>query len=235
VLTTLAPACATQEASSENREITRKNRSLLIGRWYGDEHLRSGTHQRWLVTREADGTFEVEFDVTLSNGRREHGFESGTWGIRHPIYFTTTRESGPSRSDMATLDPTDPRLYDAYEIVELDDEVFTYVSFASGNQFSVRRVDDDFSLGSGEIRCAEPLPSFKLDQPALNEAQQDALCACLWSGLDEKLKGVARLIAEDRRSEVPDDEYAEFFGEWFIFVLPQCIAEAVLPEEPVDE
>jgi hypothetical protein len=132
---------------------------------------------------------------------------------------------------MRPFDTSNPSLYEAYTIIELDESRFSYRSLKSGTLFLVTKVADDFEFSAGDsvsdrapIRCEEPLPTFTLNKPSFSESEIAALCSCLWSQLDSDEKQVSRLVSGGQRSEVSDDDYAEFYASWFVFGLPSCIA-----------
>lgn len=135
------------------KEQTETARDLLIGSWLGEKRHEDGTLQQWLVKRAPDGTYFIQFYVVESNGSRDSWAEVGFWGVRKPIYFTAMRgfvESGR----IVPANTNDPVFYDAYHVISLDAEQFTYRSYTSGNEFTVKRVADDFRLETHQI--AEP-------------------------------------------------------------------------------
>ncbi len=139
-------------------------RSILIGRWYGDKLLDDGSRQRWINTRKVDGTYHVQFRVVDEAGDIEEWSENGVWGVRLPIYFTIAQEilQGDERQ---VSDGTHSVMYDAYEIHALTADSFSYSSFASGNLFTMTKVDDNF-----EMRSAPPRPLRKsTDPPSLSK------------------------------------------------------------------
>lgn len=130
---------------------TVRARATLIGRWYGDELLVDGSRQRWVTTRKVDGTYHVQFRVVDEDGGVDEWSETGVWGVRLPIYFTIAQEM--LRGDERRVsDGTNSAMYDAYEINTLTDESFSYTSFASGNVFTMTKVDDNFELRSAQSR-----------------------------------------------------------------------------------
>lgn len=157
--TLLVLGCSNTPKNLEDRPFnfpeseTAAARSHLIGNWFGEKHHEDGTVQEWLVRRLADGTYFIEFQVTDPSGGQESWVEIGIWGVRMPIYFTAMR--GFAESDIVVPADTDNHtLYDAYEIISLDGETFTYRSYTSGNEFTVTKVSEDFRL---EVReSAEP-------------------------------------------------------------------------------
>lgn len=130
--------------SKEEVEITR---NLLIGRWYGKKLFDDKTEQRWIMTRFKDGTYSVIFQFKEKNGQIEHFVEEGIWGAKKPIYFTAARTS-IDKGKVSPTNTSDAALYDAYRILELTNEKFSYYSYSSGNIYTVKKVKDSFSLNS---------------------------------------------------------------------------------------
>ncbi|WP_348674931.1 hypothetical protein [uncultured Abyssibacter sp.] len=128
-------------------EETESARELMIGNWFGEKRLDDGSLQEWLVKRAADGTYLIEFRLTEAGGSIDTWSEVGIWGIRKPIYFTAVRGFVEGER-MFPINTNDHALYDAYEVIVLDDDEFTYRSYTSGNRFTVKRVSEDFRLGS---------------------------------------------------------------------------------------
>ena len=128
-----------------DRAITADARAELVGRWYGEKAQDDQSIKKWVVTRQDDGTYELKYKIIAKDGTMEIGVEFGIWGVRLPIYFTAMRgylENG----EMVDADTTDASLYDAYKITMVDKNSFTYHSYTSGNQFTVKKVDNDFEL-----------------------------------------------------------------------------------------
>ena len=122
----------------QDKSATIKMRSLMLGKWCGEKKHEDDTYQKWLVDRFPDGTYRIDFTTVSSSGEEESWGEYGLWGIRAPIYFTAMRgfiENG----QLTPADPTDPLFYDAYKVVSLTEHNFTYKSYTSGNEFTVKR------------------------------------------------------------------------------------------------
>ena len=120
-------------------------RAQLIGRWYGEKQLDDESVQKWIVTRQDDGTYVIKFKTIAKDGSVESWVEAGIWGVRSPIYFTAMR-SYIENDDAVAADTTDASLYDAYKIVKIDQNSFTYKSYTSGNEYTVKKVANDFEL-----------------------------------------------------------------------------------------
>ncbi len=125
-------------------EQTSRSRNLFIGRWYGDEHALDGGRHQWLNERKEDGSFVVRFRSTKAN-ETINQTEYGSWGVSANIYFSIT--SGFMHGVLPeAADPTDPTLYDAYEIISLTADSMTYRSLETGNTYTAKRVDEHFAF-----------------------------------------------------------------------------------------
>lgn len=133
------------------RTETEALRLLMIGNWYGERKDDQGNLNRTLTKRRADGTFIVHFRVEDANGQVQNYKEAGIWGVRKPIYFTATR-AFEVNDRFRQGDTNDASLYDAYEILELNNVSFVYYSLTSGNTFRMKRVADDFVLEAAQIK-----------------------------------------------------------------------------------
>lgn len=74
--------------------------------------------------------------------------EVGYWGVSGPIDFSIMT-GWIKNGEYIPSDPEKAYFYDAYQIVELNDESFTYRSFDQQVEFKVRKVDDDFVWPGG--------------------------------------------------------------------------------------
>ena len=120
-------------------------RNLLIGSWYGEKLFDDGSQQKWIMTRLNDGTFSVRFQIKGKDGQIDQWAEEGVWGAKKPIYFTATR-TVVEKETASPANIFDAALYDAYRIIELTNEKFSYYSYSSGNIFTVKKVDNGFSF-----------------------------------------------------------------------------------------
>ncbi len=137
------------------KEETAQARALLLGDWYGEKTHDDGVLQRWHVKRAADGSYLIHFLITNPDGSNEEWAEAGIWGVRKPIYFTAVRAFvGPEGTQAA--DTTDYGLYDAYSIVNLTEDEFTYKSYTSGNEFTLKKVAETFRLTAAQNSSAKP-------------------------------------------------------------------------------
>lgn len=119
-------------------EQTAERRRLLTGCWVGAAQIRGGGQRVWLVQREADGKFRIDFRTEVDNAEAEVTTEVGMWGVSGEVYFTITRgwltPNGPQASDLS-----DPYFYDAYLIEALDAQQFIYRHVETGYSYRVTR------------------------------------------------------------------------------------------------
>ena len=117
----------------------------MVGMWYGDQPTKDGGRRQWLLERNVDGTYHINFRTTQKNGTINDDAEFGQWAISGPVYFSSfrgwVRETGVKPSD-----PSNSYNYDAYRIIQLNNEVFEYEHFSTGNRFTVRRVPANFQI-----------------------------------------------------------------------------------------
>ena len=119
--------------------------AMMVGTWYGDQPADGGGRKQWLMERNLDGTYTIQFRTTGPDGSFNESIEVGDWGVSGPIYFSSFRgweEDGV----LSPADPSDPYYYDAYLIIELNTEEFVYEHVTTGNRYTVRRVPDSFTM-----------------------------------------------------------------------------------------
>lgn len=119
--------------------LTEEMRELMLGDWCGEKLHADGVYQRWLVKRFPDGMYRIDFMTLDTAGKQETWSEYGIWGVRAPIYFTAMR-GFIEDEESVEADTNEPVFYDAYKIIKLTEQEFTYRSYASGNVFTVNRV-----------------------------------------------------------------------------------------------
>lgn len=116
---------------------------LMIGKWYGNQPTKAGGFRQQIIERYADGTYKIVFKITEPNGTVEESVEVGSWGVSGPVYFTMFR-GWLYGEDMHPSDPSDPYNYDAYNIVNVTQELFEYEHVSNGNKYKIKKVPNDF-------------------------------------------------------------------------------------------
>ncbi|WP_332019247.1 lipocalin family protein, partial [Kaistella sp.] len=87
-----AISCSTQLITLENGK---KIDNRLVGVWSGSEKDQQidGVSKKWDMTRNADGTFILDF-VFTQNGRTQETQETGNWWIEGNKFYEYHEESG---------------------------------------------------------------------------------------------------------------------------------------------
>lgn len=122
-----------------------ERRTLLVGRWYGEQPTKDGLVRKSLMERRRDGTYTVKFQLSKSGVKNQEQVEAGIWGVAGSIYFTATREMLDGENFRA-VNTTDPVFYDGYTILNLDENKFHYKAIDDGDEFVVKKVSDKFML-----------------------------------------------------------------------------------------
>ena len=117
----------------------------MIGKWYGRQSTKEGGTKQELMTRSADGTYVVQFTVERKDGSKVYQTEAGHWGISGNIYFSIYR-GWFREGKLIPSDSSNPHNYDAYQILELNNDKFQYKHANSGNEYIVNKVAPDFKL-----------------------------------------------------------------------------------------
>lgn len=127
-----------QLAKPGTPEQTALRREQLSGCWVGAAQIAGGGQRVWLVQRNGDGSFRIDFRTAVENAEAEVTTEVGMWGVSGDIYFTITRgwltPDGPQPADLG-----DPYFYDAYLIEALDEQQFVYRHAETGYAYRVTR------------------------------------------------------------------------------------------------
>ncbi len=111
----------------------------LVGSWYGDHKLDKNSYQRWLMKRFENGYYEVTIEYTdLNTSEVAIEKHQGLWSYSKCLYSTHSLEMNDKPERHSTI----------YIVSELDKNTFKYQSTATGLQYSVTKVDDDFELNS---------------------------------------------------------------------------------------
>lgn len=114
-------------------------RQLLVGSWQGRAPTKDGGSRTWIVQRNGDGTYRIDFVFREPSGVISKQSEAGIWGTSAGFYFTATRSFAGSDGFKAA-DTTDPALYDLYKIISLTRDTFEYQNLSTGNRFIVKRI-----------------------------------------------------------------------------------------------
>ena len=59
----------------------------LVGVWKGEYTKQSGTIKSWTQTRNADGTYTIEFSFTKPDNTTKSFMESGRWWVRDALFY----------------------------------------------------------------------------------------------------------------------------------------------------
>ncbi|MBD8526431.1 hypothetical protein [Pseudomarimonas arenosa] len=131
-------------ATKPEAPVTDALRTLMLGRWYGDQPVKGGGRRQWLAERFVDGTFRIDFLIETPEGTTQLT-EVGFWGVAGGVYFTITR-GWLDGDSFGPADPSDPSMYDSYQILEASDDLLRYRGNESGSEFTLRKVGDDFDF-----------------------------------------------------------------------------------------
>lgn len=153
VVTLIAAAvvgCATHPAIDTFKAVDasqKTQRSLLVGKWFGEATTKDGGKRLQITQRAPDGTYEVQFRITEKSGEAWDQSEVGFWGTSGSIYFTITK-GWLDGEHFSPADPADASLNDAYQILELNQERFRYKALQSDNEYTLSRVVESFTFPS---------------------------------------------------------------------------------------
>lgn len=121
------------------------NYDLILGKWYGENKVENGETREFIEERNDDGTYAVEFHTIDKTGKVSIQKEFGEWGISGKVIFTFVKSIQNHYDEQAT-EMGDPMFQDAYIILNLSPTVCTYKHVVSGEKFTVRKVDSQFTF-----------------------------------------------------------------------------------------
>ncbi|KGK00636.1 hypothetical protein [Thalassotalea sp. ND16A] len=115
------------------------HREQLIGNWHRSEHLENENFSEY-AQLFADGTFMFTFyTYNLDGSLIEEISELGDWGLVGDIHFTITKEAVENQQVYAA-DMEDEDNYQAYKIIKIDANEFSYQHLLSGESFTLSKV-----------------------------------------------------------------------------------------------
>lgn len=143
---------ATEDTSNKSVTPAKPNMTLsqketwtnLLGKWYGKQPTTDGRVREELVER-FPGVYKVTFRTYDKSGHHEDEVEMGLWGVAGPVYFSFF-QGWLRDGQFVQADPRDPNNADAYNIISLDSDTFVYKGIATGNEFTLKKVTDNFTL-----------------------------------------------------------------------------------------
>ncbi len=104
----------------------------LVGTWEGKkEYPQTGKKQIWTTTRNANGTFRIDFEDRLE-GKVAHS-ESGLWSYSGCLYTTIIK----------TLNDQSVLFEEVYRVHHLNKKTMEYTNFRTGETFTVYKVAQD--------------------------------------------------------------------------------------------
>lgn len=139
---------STMAVTSEKPSLTLSQEetwNLMIGKWYGSQPTKDGGKKQEIMERSPQGAYKITFRVYDKDGKHKEQAEAGYWGVSGPVYFTIFR-GWVQGNQISPSNPADPYNYDAYRIIKLNNEVFEYENYSSGNKYVIKKVPNDFQF-----------------------------------------------------------------------------------------
>lgn len=136
------PIDATKPADTH---LAQQQREMMTGKWYGVSDTKDGGTRYELVERYLDGSMRVRFRLVEADGRLTEQTEAAVWGMSGSVYFSITM-GWLSYDEMVPADITQAYFYDAYYVIELTEETFRYRHVTTGNEYSLKKVAQDFEF-----------------------------------------------------------------------------------------
>jgi hypothetical protein len=118
------------------------NRALLFGRWYRNDIDEQGLQIVEYAELSADGSFEFTFVSTEQETNvTEQVIELGDWGLVGNVHFTITKSEFIDQQ-LYAADLNDSNNYQAYNVLQLNHQVFEYQHVETKEIFIMRKVTD---------------------------------------------------------------------------------------------
>ncbi|NQY87099.1 MAG: hypothetical protein HRT51_05000 [Colwellia sp.] len=119
------------------------NRALLFGRWYRNDIDAQGRQIVEYAELSADGSFEFTFVSTEQETNvTEQIIELGDWGLVGDVHFTITK-SELIEQQLYAADLNDSENYQAYNVIQLDHQIFKYQHIETKEIFMMRKITDN--------------------------------------------------------------------------------------------
>jgi len=153
-LLTLLSGCATSTPSDQSTPSSKQDtptskeqtRSLMIGKWFSSRPTKFGGTRKQITERYSDGQYKIRLRVYKKDGQfLGDQAEVGLWGVAGNIYFLIFT-GWLEGEKVISNDPSDPYNYDAYEIIELTDEILRYKPMGGTNEFVFHKVAQDYQF-----------------------------------------------------------------------------------------
>lgn len=128
-----------------NKNVKSYHRALLLGNWYRSESAENGNIMTEYAQMSADGSYQFSFIEHDSSGDIiEQTIENGDWGLVGDIHFTITKSEFVNEQHYAADLEHDDN-YQAYRVVELNNQIFEYQHILTNEVFILRRVVDSIA------------------------------------------------------------------------------------------
>ncbi len=118
----------------------------LIGIWEGEYIEKNGTLKKWVQTRKADGSYQINFSFTEIDGTINSFSESGKWWIKDGLFHE--------------LEPSWMKEADIYQY-QFKSQDCIHFELVSGNDLT-KDIDDDYTFSECLVKDA-PLVHLRLD------------------------------------------------------------------------
>lgn len=127
-----------QPVASDKKEI----RDGFVGKWRSEQSNDKGGINITTVIRSQDGRYLVEFTILDEKSNiKDKAEEFGFWGVSGGVYFTLFK-GWIENDEFFAADPSNAYNYDAYRILDVNQETMTYESLASGNKYRYSKIID---------------------------------------------------------------------------------------------
>jgi hypothetical protein len=125
---------------------------LMVGLWYGRQRTNDAKVRQWWIHRFADGTYEARFHLlTIQDECTRLEWEQrefGRWGVSGSIYFSTLLGFRDKDGNVLPEQPSYPHGHDAYRILNLTQDTFSYEHVETGNRYTVNRAVHNSDLNA---------------------------------------------------------------------------------------
>lgn len=119
------------------------SREMLVGKWYRSDTSENGQQVSEYGEIAIDGSFEFTFIYHNNDGSIERQvIELGDWGLVGDIHFTITKSEFIEEEHYA-VDLAEADNYNAYRVLELNNQIFKYQHIVSNEIFISRRIISD--------------------------------------------------------------------------------------------
>ena len=137
-------SCSSIKTLTNGKQIDKK----LVGNWEGSENDKQvkGLKKEWLMTRDDDGTFTLNFK-TIYDGETDEFIEKGNWWVEGYKFYEYHTDSDKTDSYKYVVLNKDQVKFEMFNTdIDFEDKNYTFIDTRTSNAKSRKSVKDGLSI-----------------------------------------------------------------------------------------